>query len=173
MHDIEYAAQYDRKIVVERGVRDAREIECAVLGNDDPKASVPGEVVPSNEFYDYDAKYVDGKSEVIIPADLDKKTETTLREYAVRAFKAVDCSGMARVDFFVTRKTKKVFINEVNTIPGFTSISMYPKMWQASGLSYAELLDELIRLAVERWKEKQTLLTTYKPKSPWHRSQEG
>ncbi len=169
IHDIEYASQYDRKILIEYGIRNAREIECAVLGNDDAKVSVPGEVIPSNEFYDYDAKYVDGKSETIIPAKLDKKIEKTIREYAVKAFKAIDCSGMARVDFFVTRKTNKIFINEINTIPGFTSISMYPKMWQASGLSYPELLDELIQLAIERWQKKNVLTTSYKPKKAWHR----
>ena len=162
------ATEYDRKVIVEQGVKNAREIECAVLGNDEPTASLPGEVVPSNEFYDYDAKYVDGKSKAIIPADLPRKTVKEIRLFATKAFRALDLAGMARVDFFVTKKNA-VYLNEVNTIPGFTSISMYPKLWEASGISYSELLDRLISLALERHREKNALRTTYKPTKDWYR----
>ncbi len=169
LHDIKYAMHYDRKIIVEYAIRNAREIECSVLGNDDPRASVPGEIVPSNEFYDYDAKYVDGKSVSIIPAKLPKAVVRKIQELAIRAFKVIDCTGMARVDFFVTKRTRKVFMNEINTIPGFTSISMYPKMWEASGISYSQLLDELIRLAVERYERRIKLYTSYQPKKDWYK----
>jgi D-alanine-D-alanine ligase len=164
------AADYDRKVIVEQGVRDAREIECAVLGNDNPVASVAGEIVPSNEFYDYDAKYVDGKSTAIIPADLPKKIVKRVQRIAVEAFRVLDLAGMARVDFFVTRRKCAVYLNEVNTIPGFTSISMYPKLWEASGVSYAELLDRLIALALERHREKNAIRTSYQPTKDWYRS---
>jgi D-alanine-D-alanine ligase len=163
------AAQYDRKVVVEQGVKNAREIECSVLGNDDPIASVPGEIIPSNEFYDYDAKYVDGKSTSVIPAQLPGKTVKEIRATAVRAFRALDLCGMARVDFFVTRKKGKVYLNEVNTIPGFTSISMYPKMWEATGIPYPELLDRLITLAMERHHDKNSIKTTYQPAKDWYK----
>jgi D-alanine-D-alanine ligase len=139
-----------------------------VLGNDDPKASIPGEIVPSNEFYDYDAKYVDGKSEAVIPAKLTKPMVKTIQTIAVQAFRALDCAGMARVDFLVGKKTNRIFLNEINTIPGFTSISMYPKLWKASGLSYPELLDRLIQLAIERHKAKHSLETEYRPKEKWY-----
>ncbi|HLY99322.1 MAG TPA: D-alanine--D-alanine ligase [Candidatus Angelobacter sp.] len=156
---IEMAAAYDRRIVVEEGVgrkkHKARELECAVLGNDDPKASVVGEVVPAGEFYDYNAKYVDEGSQLLIPAKITKKQMKTVQEMAVRAFKAVDCAGLARVDFLMDPKTEKVYANEVNTMPGFTSISMYPKMWAASGLAYPDLIDRLIQLALERHREKK------------------
>jgi len=160
---MEAAAAYDRKVIIEEGVEGIREIECSVLGNDDPVASVPGEIIPSNEFYDYDAKYVDGKSVAVIPAKLPKRIARSVRETAVAAFKILDCSGMARVDFFVRRKGLRIILNEVNTIPGFTSISMYPKLWEASGVSYAELLDRLIALAIERHREKNSLQRTYTP----------
>jgi D-alanine-D-alanine ligase len=150
---MDLAARYDRKIIVENGL-DAREIECSVLGNDQPEASVPGEVIPVNEFYDYEAKYVKAGSELIIPAKLAAAQTKRVRQFAVRAFQAIDCAGMARVDFLVTRKTGKVYVNEINTIPGFTPISMYPKMWEASGLPYPKLLDRLIQLAVERQRDK-------------------
>lgn len=163
------AAQYDRKIVVEQGIENIHEIEVAVLGNDNPRSSVPGEIIPSNEFYDYDAKYVDGKSQAIIPAKLPITITRQLRELAVRSFLSLDLAGMARVDFLVTKKTHKIFINEVNTIPGFTSISMYPKLWEASGLSYSKLLDKLIALALSRHGEKQTLATSYQPRRDWHK----
>jgi D-alanine-D-alanine ligase len=152
------AARYDRKIVIEQGL-DAREIECSVLGNERPQASVPGEVVPVNEFYDYEAKYQKEGSELIIPAKLKARETRRVRELAVRAFQAVDGEGMARVDFLMTRRTGRIYVNEVNTIPGFTPISMYPKMWAASGLAYPKLLDRLIELALERHREKRR--TTY------------
>jgi D-alanine-D-alanine ligase len=166
---VELAAQFDRKILVEQGIRNAREIECGVLGNDQPAATVPGEIVPSNEFYDYDAKYVDGKSDSVIPAKLPKAVVNKIQQYALEAFRALDCAGMARVDFLVTKKTDRIYLNEINTIPGFTSISMYPKLWQASGLSYPDLLDRLIQLAIERHKTKKQLKTTYQPKNSWYK----
>ncbi len=150
---MDLAARYDRKIIVENGV-DAREIECSVLGNDRPEASVPGEVIPVNEFYDYEAKYVKEGSELVIPAKLTRAQTKRVRDYAVRAFRAVDCAGMGRVDFLVGRKSGKIYVNEINTIPGFTPISMYPKMWEASGLPYSKLLDRLIELALERHQQK-------------------
>ena len=153
------AAKFDRKIVIEEGVggkkNKAREIECAVLGNDKPEASVPGEIVPSAEFYDYAAKYLDEGSQLIIPAKLTKAESTRIRELAVGAFRAVDCSGLARVDFLMDPKTRKIYVNEINTMPGFTSISMYPKLWAASGVSYPELIERLIRLGLERHEEKK------------------
>jgi len=151
---MDLAAGYDRKLVVEAGI-DAREIECAVLGNDDPQASVCGEVVSNREFYDYQAKYLDNASEIIIPADIPAETAELIRELAVRAFIALDCAGMARADFLLDRQSGQVYLNELNTIPGFTSISMYPKLWEASGLPYPRLLDRLIELALERFHDKQ------------------
>ncbi|CAM3671682.1 D-alanine--D-alanine ligase [Cohnella lubricantis] len=153
---IEEALRYDRKVVVEEFV-DAREIEVAVLGNDEPRASVPGEIVSSHEFYDYKAKYTDGKSVMVIPADIPPETAQAVREMAVRAFLAIDGSGLCRADFFLRKSDGALFINEVNTMPGFTPFSMYPLMWKESGLSYRELLDELIRLAIERYEEKQSI----------------
>ncbi|MHB0856691.1 MAG: D-alanine--D-alanine ligase family protein [Anaerolineae bacterium] len=158
---LDLAARYDRKILVEEAV-DAREIECAVLGNDAPIASVLGEVVPSNEFYDYRAKYVDDASELYIPADLPDETTRQIQALAVRAYEVLDCAGMARADFFVCRQTGRVYVNELNTIPGFTSISMYPKLWEASGLPYPELIDRLIALAIERFEDKKTSETAYR-----------
>jgi D-alanine-D-alanine ligase len=156
---IDEAARFDRKIVIEEGVggkkRKARELECAVLGNDDPKASVVGEIVPGAEFYDYNAKYIDEGSKPLIPAPIPKKLMKQVQEMAVRAFKAVDCSGLARVDFLLDPVSKKVYLNEINTMPGFTSISMYPKMWAASGLEYPALIDRLIQLGLERFEEKK------------------
>jgi D-alanine-D-alanine ligase len=156
---IEEAARFDRKIVIEQGVggkKDkAREIECSVLGNDDPAASVPGEIVPGKEFYDYTAKYVDEGSQLIIPAKLTKAETKKVQELAVAAFQAVDCSGLARVDFLMDPKTRKIFLNEINTMPGFTAISMYPKLWAASGLAYADLIDRLIQLGIERHEDKK------------------
>ncbi|MGH9433172.1 MAG: D-alanine--D-alanine ligase family protein [Terriglobia bacterium] len=150
---VEDAAQYDRKILVEKAVN-GREIECAVLGNDQPQASVPGEVVPVNEFYDYEAKYLKTGSELIIPARLTRAQKHKVQDYAVRAFRAVDAAGMGRVDMLLDRKTGTIYVNEINTIPGFTSISMYPKLWEASGLSYRGLIDRLVELALERHREK-------------------
>jgi len=153
------AAKFDRKIVIEEGVggkkNKAREIECAVLGNDDPKASVAGEIVPCKEFYDYDAKYLVEGSEAVIPAKLSKAEMKTVQRLAIAAFQAVDCTGLARVDFLMDRKSRKIFVNEINTMPGFTAISMYPKMWVASGVSYPELIDRLIRLGIERHEDKK------------------
>jgi len=157
---INLAAEFDRKIVIEAAVPDAREIECAVLGNDDPEASVPGEVIPSREFYDYEAKYLDDSSKTIIPASLTDRQVAEVRRLAVAAFKAIDCAGMARVDFLLAGGTGVLYLNEVNTIPGFTTISMYSKMWEASGVSYPQLIDRLIALAIERHAEKQQLRTS-------------
>jgi D-alanine-D-alanine ligase len=154
------AADYDRKIVVEAAVPHAREIECAVLGNDAPEASVPGEIIPSREFYDYQAKYLDEDSRTVIPAELSPAQTAEVRRLAIAVFRAVDGAGMARVDFLMDGTGGKLFVNEINTIPGFTTISMYPKMWAASGLSYPALLDKLITLAQERHAEKQQLKTS-------------
>jgi len=154
---INYAGNFDRRILVEEFIN-GREIECAVLGNDDPEASTVGEVIPGNEFYDYHDKYSsESTSKLVIPAELPDETIKKIREYAVRAFKALDCSGLARVDFFVHKETGEIYINEVNTMPGFTKISMYPKLWEASGLPYNKLLEKLIDLAVERYNEKEMI----------------
>ena len=157
---VELALQFDRKIVIEAAVPDAREIECAVLGNDEPQASVPGEIIPSREFYDYEAKYLDEASELLIPAPLSAVETARIQQLAVDAFRAAEGAGMARVDFLIGRGTGEVFVNEVNTIPGFTTISMYPKLWEASGLPYPALIDRLIELALERHSEKQKLRTS-------------
>jgi D-alanine-D-alanine ligase len=154
------AGSFDRKIVVEAAVPDAREIECAVLGNDAPEASVPGEVIPSREFYDYEAKYVDAGSKTVIPADVPKRVAEKVRQMSIEAFKAIDGAGMARVDFLLARQDNTLYINEVNTIPGFTTISMFAKLWGASGVAYPMLVDRLISLALERHAEKQQLRTS-------------
>jgi len=148
------AASFDRKLLVERAV-DARELEVSVLGNDEPQASIVGEIVPAHEFYDYDAKYLDEGSRLVIPAALDGGVAEEVRALALRAFLAVDAAGMARVDFFMERTTGRVLVNELNTIPGFTRISMYPKLWEASGLSYPKLIERLVDLALERFNDKQ------------------
>ena len=155
---IEEAAKFDRKIVIEQGVggrKKAREIECSVLGNDEPEASLPGEIVPSTEFYDYNAKYLDEGSQLIIPAKLSKAEIREVQRLAIGAFKAVDCAGLARVDFLMEPKSRKIYLNEINTMPGFTAISMYPKLWAASGVSYSDLIERLIQLGLERHGEKQ------------------
>src|SRR5438105_12871861 len=156
---IDEAAKFDRKIVIEEGVggkkQKAREIECSVLGNDKPLASLPGEIVPSAEFYDYTAKYLDEGSQLIIPAKLSKAETKEVQELAIAGFRAVDCSGLARVDFLMDPKSRKIYLNEINTMPGFTSISMYPKLWAASGLPYPELIQQLIQLGLERHQEKK------------------
>lgn len=157
---LQLAARYDRRVVVERGV-DAREIECSVLGNDRPEASVPGEIIPSSEFYDYRAKYIDSGSRIEIPAALEDRQRSRVQALAVQAFEVLDLAGMARVDFFVCRASGEVFLNEVNTIPGFTSISMYAKLWEASGIPFAELVDRLIELALESHAARAALVTTY------------
>jgi D-alanine-D-alanine ligase len=156
------AAQYDRKVIAERAAQDAREIECSVLGNEEPIASLPGEIIPTREFYDYAAKY-DGESgtDLIVPADVSPEATRMLQDLAVRAFKAIDCHGMARVDFFLERMGNRILVNEINTIPGFTAVSMYPKMWEASGISYTALIDRLIQLALEHHADKKRSKTTY------------
>ena len=154
------ALEFDRKVVVEAAVPDAREIECAVLGNDEPQASIPGEIIPSREFYDYEAKYLDDNSQTVIPADLPAEQLTEVQRLAIEAFRAVDAAGMSRVDFLLARGSGAIFVNEINTIPGFTTISMYAKMWEASGVSYPALVDRLIQLAIERHAEKQRLRTS-------------
>ena len=157
---LDEAARYDRKLLVEVAV-DAREIEVSVLGNDEPIASVPGEIVPCNLFYDYAAKYLDGESELLIPAPILPETAERIRQLAVDAYLAIDCAGMARADFLLDRQTGQVYVNEVNTLPGFTPISMYPKLWEASGVSYTELIDRLIQLALERHADKARSATEF------------
>jgi len=153
------AFSFDRKVVIEAGV-DAREIELSVLGNDTPEASVPGEIVPDREFYDYDSKYsADSKTQLRIPAPLDEMARASAQELACRAFRAVDAAGYARVDFFLERTTGRLLLNEINTIPGFTSISMFPKLWEASGLAYDELLHRLVQLGLARHRERSALRT--------------
>jgi D-alanine-D-alanine ligase len=156
------AALYDRRVLIERGVANVREIEVSVLGNDEPRASVPGEILPSREFYSYESKYLDGTSGLVIPAPLPRETTARIQDLAVRAFKAIDAAGMARVDFFLDNDSGVVYLNELNTIPGFTRISMYPKLWEASGLSYAELVDRLIELALQRKAERARTSHSYR-----------
>jgi len=153
-------ARFDRKLIVEEAV-DAREVEVSVLGNDVPIASLPGEIVPCNEFYDYAAKYLNGESELLIPAPISREMSERVRQMAIEAYLAIDCAGMARADFLLDRQTDELYINEVNTIPGFTPISMYPKLWEATGISYAELIDRLIELALERHRDKSRSATRY------------
>lgn len=155
------AARYDRRILIQRGVN-AREIEVSVLGNDAPEASVPGEIIPSREYYSYEAKYEDGASELLIPAPIPEATFQQARQLAVRAYKAIDCQGMARVDFLLDKDNGELYLNELNTIPGFTSISMYPKLWEACGLPYPKLVDRLIELALERKADSQKTEHRYK-----------
>jgi D-alanine-D-alanine ligase len=155
------AARYDRKLLIEAAVPNAREIECAVLGNDEPLASVPGEVVPSNEFYDYAAKYLDGRSESRIPAPITADQAAQVRKLAVQAFLALDAAGLSRVDFLLDDLSGKLYLNEVNTLPGFTSISMYPQLWAASGIPYSELIDRLVDLALERHADRERSQSVY------------
>jgi D-alanine-D-alanine ligase len=152
MVGLDEAAHFDRKLVVEQGI-EAREIEVSVLGNDDPIASVPGEIIPSRDFYSYAAKYIDDASDLLIPAPVSEEQSEHIRELALKAYAAIDCAGMARVDFLMDKSTGEVWLNELNTIPGFTPISMYPKLWEATGISYAELIDRLIQLALERYED--------------------
>jgi D-alanine-D-alanine ligase len=156
------AASFDRRVLIERGVGNAREIEVSVLGNDEPVASVCGEILPSREFYSYESKYVDGTSGLEIPAQLPPDIAEQIRAHAVRAFKLIDCAGMARVDFFVEKDTNRMYLNELNSIPGFTKISMYPKLWEASGLPYAALVNRLIELALQRKAERDRTSHTYR-----------
>ena len=157
---IELALEYDRKVVVEAGVVNAREIECAVLGNDDPETSLPGEIIPSREFYDYEAKYLDEGSRSVIPAELTAAQVAEVQRLSVTAFRSIDAAGLSRVDFLMSRDTGAIFVNEINTMPGFTTISMYAKMWEASGVGYPALVDRLIHLAQARHAEKQRLRTS-------------
>ena len=159
------AASFDRRVLIQKGVKNVREIEVSVLGNDEPVASMPGEIMPSREFYSYESKYIDGTSGYDIPAQLPADTTKLIREYAVRAYRAIDCAGMARVDFFVEKDTNKIYLNELNTIPGFTKISMYPKLWEASGLSYAKLIDRLIELAMERKADRDHTSHTFRSRA--------
>ena len=159
MEGLKNAARFDRRVLIEKGVRNAREIEISVLGNDEPRASIPGEVIPSRDFYSYEAKYIDESSRLIIPAPLSVELAGRLQEMAVRAFRAVDCAGMARVDFLLGETNpqngeSEVYLSELNTIPGFTKISMYPKLWEASGLPYSDLIDRLIDLALRRKQDR-------------------
>jgi D-alanine-D-alanine ligase len=150
---LQLASEYDGKVLVEKAIQ-GREIECAVLGNEDPIASIPGEVIPAGDFYDYTAKYGDNTAQLVVPASLKAAQVKQVQELAIAAFQAVECAGMGRVDFFLEEKTGKFLLNEINTIPGFTSISMYPRMWEASGLPYSQLIDRLIELAIKRHREK-------------------
>jgi D-alanine-D-alanine ligase len=159
------ASSFDRRVLIQKGVKGVREIEVSVLGNADPVASIPGEILPSREFYSYESKYIDGTSGYDIPAKLPEETLEMIRDYAVRAYKAIDCAGMARVDFFVEKDTNKVYLNELNSLPGFTQISMYPKLWEASGLPYNKLVDRLIALAMERKAERDHTSHTFRSRA--------
>jgi len=165
---IDEALMYDNKILVEQGVEKPHEIECAVLGNDDLKASVLGEVFPNEEFYSYVAKYV-SESKTEAPAKLPENIAEEIKKQAMDGFKAVDCKGLARVDFLISQDLSEIYINEINTLPGFTSISMYPKLWEKTGLSYTKLLDELIKLAIDRNNEKKSLKTSFEEAGTWHK----
>lgn len=161
MEGIQDAARYDRRILIERGLNNPREIEISVLGNQEPEASVVGEILPAADFYSYSAKYLDDRSQLKIPADLPAEIANKMREIAVKVYSAIDCAGMARVDFLIDRVTGEFFISEVNTLPGFTKISMYPKLWEASGLPYAKLIDRLVELALERKADREQTVRTY------------
>lgn len=154
------AARYDPRIVIEQGLS-AREIECSVLGNDQPQASLPGEIIPKREFYDYTAKYLEDTTELHVPARLNPEQVAEIQKLAIRAFQAIGCSGMGRVDLFLEKESGRFYLNEINTIPGFTSISMYPKLWEVSGISFAELLDRLIELGLERFQDQSRNVTSY------------
>jgi D-alanine-D-alanine ligase len=156
------ACLYDRRVLIERGVANAREIEVSVLGNDDPRASLPGEVLPSREFYSYESKYIDGTSGLVIPAPIPPEMTARIQELAVRAFKAVDGAGLARVDFLLDKDSGELYLNELNTIPGFTKISMYPKLWEATGIQYSSLVDRLIDLALQRKAERDRTSHSYR-----------
>ncbi len=155
---LEEAFKYDEKVVVEANIP-GREIECSVLGDEKVEASLPGEVVPCNDFYDYKAKYIDDRSELVIPAELSQDLKEKVQEYSISAFKALEASGLGRADFFVDEKSGRIIVNEINTLPGFTAISMYPKLWEATGVSYVELVERLIQLAVKRYRRKSRLST--------------
>lgn len=150
------AARFDRRIIIEHGI-EAREIEVSVLGNDEPQVSLPGEIVPAGDFYSYEAKYQDDRSQLLIPAPISAELARKVQQFAVQAYRAVDCAGMARVDFLLDKNSGALYLNEINTIPGFTQISMYPKLWEASGLPYTNLLDRLIELALERKQQRDRI----------------
>ena len=156
---LELASKYDTKLIVERSVENVRELECAVLGNEGPQASGVGEIIPGAEFYNYTTKYIDDRSELVVPAVLEKSETESIRELAIRTFKAIDCSGLARVDFFM-RSDGSVLVNEINTMPGFTPISMYPKLWAAAGVAYGDLIDRLIQFGLERHLDRKDLQST-------------
>jgi D-alanine-D-alanine ligase len=156
---VDFACKFSRRIIIEKAVQNPREIEVSVLGNEEPIASVPGEILPHREFYDYIAKYIEEGTELIAPAELERATAEMLHEFAIKAFKALDCAGMGRVDFLVERGTGEIFVSEINTIPGFTQISMYPKLWEKSGIKYLELVSKLIQLALERHDIRKKLRT--------------
>ena len=158
---IEIAAQFDRKILVEEAVPNCREIEVSILGNDDPIASIPGEIIPGHEFYDYAAKYLDDSSQLLIPAELSAEQVKHVQEMAILAFQAIDGSGLARVDFLMDNESGTFYLNEINTMPGFTRISMYPKLWEASGIPYPELVERLVQLALTRYDDKQQNSTSH------------
>jgi len=158
---MDLAAQYDRKIIIEEYI-DARELEVSVLGNDDPIASLPGEIIPVKEFYDYEAKYLNGMTRLEIPANLPSDTVARVQKLAVKVFKVLDCAGLARVDFFMRKSDGGILVNEINTMPGFTQFSMFPKLWEATGISYQELLDRLIDLAIERHRDKNRSQTGFR-----------
>jgi D-alanine-D-alanine ligase len=160
IRSINDAAQYDQKILIEEGIENILEIEVSILGNENPVASVCGQIIPANEFYDYDAKYIDENTALVIPAKIRPETQKQIQEYGCAAFKILNCSGLSRADFFVEKTNKKVWLSEINTMPGFTNVSMYPKLWEASGVSYSELVEKLIQLGIERWKKKQEIKTT-------------
>jgi D-alanine-D-alanine ligase len=161
---LDLAFAYDRKVVVEAGIKDNRELEVSILGNDEPKASVPGEIVPDREFYDYDSKYSpESRTQLLIPAPLDPAVAAEVGRLGVAAFRAVDACGYARVDFLLDRASGQILVNEINTIPGFTSISMFPKLWAATGIPYAELVARLVALALERHAQRARLRTDYRP----------
>jgi len=159
---VDFARDFSHRIIVEKAVLNPREIEVSVLGNEDPIASLPGEIVPHREFYDYTAKYIEQGTGLLAPASLEKGMVETFKEYAIRAFKAVDCEGMGRVDFLMEKTTGEIFVSEINTIPGFTQISMYPKLWEVSGIGYPELVSKLIELAIRRYEKKKKLRTDIK-----------
>jgi D-alanine-D-alanine ligase len=156
---VDFSCKFAHRIIIEKAVQNSREIEVSVLGNEDPIASVPGEIIPHREFYDYIAKYMEEGTTLIAPAELEKEVVERFQEYAIKAFKAIDCSGMGRVDFLMEKTTGEIFVSEINTIPGFTQISMYPKLWEESGIKYPELVSKLINLAIERHEMKKRLRT--------------
>jgi len=156
------AAQYDRRVLVEVGLEKPLEVEISVLGNENPLISVPGEIIPGDDFYSYDDKYINGVSQLVIPAELPEEITNKIKDYALKAYKSIDCAGLARVDFMIDQKEMKVYLNELNTIPGFTQISMYTKLWEATGITFTELIDRLIEFAMDRFKENSRSIHQYR-----------